>query len=343
MRIGINISSMHSLSRKRGIGKYSQNLVDALKQYTKEEIVLVEDKKDHKLDIEHFPTFDFFRRTLPIIQKNKTVVTVHDVIPLIFPRHYPKGIKGAINLQFQKIALKKVSSIITDSEASKNDISKVFGINKQKIHVVYLAADQSFKKITDQKKLKIVADKYNLPKQFALFVGNVNWNKNLLNMAEACVRAGLDLYLIGGGFNQKDNLNHPELRSYKQFLAKYADNPLIHTLGFVDDQEIVSLYNLAQMALLPSFYEGFGLPILEAQSCGTPVITSNISSMPEVAGNGALLVNPNSVEEIEKNITELKENFTLQGKLIKAGFLNVKEFTWEKTAKNTLKIYLKNN
>lgn len=341
MIVGIDISPLTNLHRHRGIGFYTKNLINALKD--KDEILVKEINREvkSKIDIIHYPYFDLFFQTLPIFRKYPTVVTIHDITPLKFPKHYPPGIRGSINLFLQSLSLKNVAAIITDSQSSKKDIVEYFKIDSKKVYSIYLSTSLEFRQIKDDKVFSETKKRFELPEKFALYTGNVNWNKNILNLVEACIKADVDLYLVGKSFENKDNLNHLELRDYKEFLEKFANHPKIHVLGFVETEELVALYNLASMVLLPSFYEGFGLPILEGQICGTPVITSNISSMPEIAGDGALLVDPYKIEEIKDAIEKILRDEKLRDGLIKNGFENVKRFSWEKTAKETVEVYKK--
>lgn len=339
LRIGIDVSEMNPLSRKRGIGFYARNLFESINKYTDSEAILIE-KKDalENFDLIHYPFFDFFSPTLPLIKKLPTIVTIHDIIPLIFPEHYPPGLKGRINLQRQKFSIKTVKAIITDSDASKSDIVKYLDISEDKIFRIYLAPAEKFKKGSDFQKLASVKERYNLPDKFALYVGNINWNKNLLNLTQGCIDAGIDLFLIGSAFQTRENLEHSELVDYKTWVQKYSGNQKIHIIDSYPEDDIVAIYNLAYLLLLPSSYEGFGLPILEAQACGTPVVTSNISSMPEVAGDGAILVDPNKQEEITNAVKSLEDE-SIRNKLIKNGLRNVKKYSWGKVAVETLAVY----
>lgn len=341
MQVGIDISSLHSFSKPRGIGVYAKNLFEALKKYTKLDVRLVENDTDEKFDLIHYPYFDFFRPTLPLIKKIPTLVTIHDLIPLLFPQHYPPGIRGKVNLLRQKLALKNINGIIAPSSSTKKDITKILKINPDKIFTVYEAPAEDFKKIKDLSRLKFVNDKYNLPDKFALFVGGVNWNKNLINLAQACINTNLNLVLVGDDFKNLQNLDHPELKSFANFLERYENHPLINMLGFVEQKDLVVVYNLAQVLLLPSFYEGFGLPILEAQACGTPVITSDTSSMPEIAGFGAIYVDPASPDDIADKLGKALGDENLRNNLVEKGVANVKKYSWEKTALETVKVYEK--
>lgn len=342
MKIGFDITPLGDGNKGRGVGNYVVNLLNSLKAADKHEIIEF-NRTSMKFDVDliHYPYFDLFKNTLAIFRTKPTVVTIHDVTPLVFSKHYPSGIKGRINLKLQKIALKSVSAVITDSEASKKDINKYLTYPEDKIHVVYLASSGDFKKIDDSKKLSEVKSRFNLPDKFALYVGNVNWNKNILNLTEAALESDIDIVLVGKGFKSSD-LDHPELRSLREFNQMFADNPKVHILDQLNKTEdLVCVYNLASMTLFPSYYEGFGLPILESQSCGTPVITSNISSMPEVAGDSAILVNPNSVEEISHAINMILNDKEQRAKLVKEGYENIKRFSWSKAAQETIKVYEK--
>lgn len=340
MKIGFNILPLKSGHKFRGIGGYTQNLLDNLKKSRDITIVEFTDIQElDRVDLVHYPYFDLFSHSLPLIKKYPTVVTIFDVIPLIYPMHYPSGLKGKINLNLQKIALKNISGVITISETSKKDINKYLKVPLKRIKSIYLAASDEFKPIKDLKVLNETKIKYKLPDKFVIYVGNVNWNKNLIGVAEGCIKAGIDLVLIGKSFTQNENLNHPELRSFKDFLDKYANHPLIHILGYVETDDLVRIANLAEVWLYPSFYEGFGLPILEAQSVGVPVITSQTSSMREITENGAMLIDPESAAEIAQAIRKVVSDKNLKIKLIEEGFKNIKSFSWEKTATETIEFY----
>lgn len=342
MKIAFNSLPLKTGHQTRGIGSYTKNLINALKDipdiYIQEfsELSQIKDA-----EIVHYPFFDLFQTTLPIRKKFSTVVTIHDVIPLIFPKNYPIGPKGILANVIQKFSLKGARAVITDSQASKKDIAKYLGVPLKNIFPIYLAPASHFIHVENREIKNTISKKYNLPEKFVLYAGNVNWNKNLVNMTKACKEADMDLVLVGKGFEQRENLDHPELKSYKQFLYEFGNDQKIHILGFVPDDDLVILYNLAVLTLFTSFYEGFGLPILESQACGTPVITSNNSSMAEVAGESALQVDPHNTEEITKAINNLMKNEGMRKHLINKGLENVKKFSWEKVAKETVKVYEK--
>lgn len=339
IKVAFNTNPINSGHKNRGIGIYTRFLLEKLRKSPKVEIV--DFKNLYEADLIHYPFFDFYKQTLPLVKKKPTVVTIHDVTPLLFPKHYPPGIKGSLNNLIQRLSLYNVKAILTDSENSKKDIQKVLGIDKDKIFVTYLSGANHYKKETNEKTLESVKKKYKLPGYYALYIGNVNWNKNLLNMAKAAIGADIDFVLIGKSFEERGNLEHPEMRSFKKFLELYEKHPKIHILGFVEDKDIGTIMSLAKVFLFTTFYEGFGMPILEAQRCEVPVITSTTSSLPEVAGESALLVNPSRTEDITDAIKRVIKDSKLARELVQKGLKNIKRFSWEKCAEETIKAYEK--
>ncbi|MCL5783749.1 MAG: glycosyltransferase family 4 protein [Patescibacteria group bacterium] len=341
IKVAFCSSPLKSGHKTRGIGFYTKYLLEVLKKedFDLQEFSDIREVKD--ADIVHYPFFDLFAHTLPFVKKIPTIVTIHDVIPLAFPENYPPGVKGSANLFLQKLSLKNIAAVITDSDDAKKDIVRYLGVSADKICPIPLAPASHFHQIKDRNSLNKVKDKYRLPEVFALFTGSVNYNKNLLSLTEGAIKSGIDIVLVGKSFETRENLDHPELKSFAEFLKRYEANPKVHILGFVEDEDLVAITNLAKMLLLPSFKEGFGMPILEAQVCGIPVITSKISSMPEVAGERALLVDPYNVEDISQAIKSVVSDKKLSTSLIEQGFENIKKFSWEKAAKETIEVYKK--
>ena len=202
MRIAVDISpiskSSTSAHKVRGVGAYINMLVDNLKRIDNaNEYAFVEDKRfPENVDLIHYPYFDPFFKTLPISAK-KFVVTIHDLTPLVFPQHFPSGVKGKINWQIQKQILKKAAKIVTDSDRSGEDVQRLVGVSQDKVQTVYLAVDKNFKKISDKKELNKVSEKYNLPKEFLLYVGDATWNKNLPRLIEAVKNTKHKLVIVG--------------------------------------------------------------------------------------------------------------------------------------------------
>lgn len=320
----------------RGIGYYIKNLLEELQK--NKEIKLVSDVQE--ADVVHFPYFDLFFNTLKSVPGKKNVVTVFDVIPLLYPKHYPSGIKGKINLLRQKNALSKVDAVITISETSKKDIVRFLGVAPDKVFPIHLAPQKEFKKLESGDLQLTTKKRYSLPDRFVLYVGDVNYNKNLLTLAESCLKANISLVIVGKqAVDESVDLNHTENRSFSDFLSKYGDNKKIIRLGFVETKDLVAIYNLATVYCHPSYYEGFGLPILEALACGTPVVASRIQAHVEIAEGSCLF--EKEFTNSDKFAETLKQFLGSQAKretLTESGLENVKNYSWKKTVEETIKV-----
>ena len=277
------------------------------------------------------------------------MVTVHDVMPLIFPRNYPIGLKGKVNFYLQKRSLNKCKKIITVSQTSKDDIVKLLKIKADKIVVIPEAASDKFKMLSEGQILN-VKRRYKLPDRFLLYIGDANFVKNLPFLIDSFQilrkKSGfgdLNLVLVGGVFLKKvDNIDHPELESLKQVNKKIKDNNLedfVIRPGQVNEDNLVGFYNLATVYVQPSIYEGFGIPLVEAFSCGTPVICSNTSSLPEVGGDAAIYFDPKNKNQFISLLEQILKDSSLQTKLSKLGLKRAAMFSWEKVALDTLKLY----
>lgn len=355
MKIAINTSPLKTAHKGRGIGYYTYNLVNRLKleqSIQLQEFSEISELKD--VDVVHYPWFDLFFRTLPIKKRFPVVVTIHDVIPLVFPKNYPVGLRGKINFILQKIALGSCKYIITDSDKSKEDIIKHLNVEEKKIAVIPLAADPTFKVLKNDTKLLCVKEKYRLPDRFLLYVGDANWIKNLPFLIEGFKHLlkfpGLEdikLVLIGGVFLKNvENIDHPELESLKRvnkLIKQYGLEEKIIRPGQIEINELVAFYNLATVYVQPSIYEGFGLPVLQAFACGTPVVSSNKGSLPEIGGESAVYFDPTSLKQFISVIRKVLGDNNLQDKLSKLGLKQVAKFSWEKTVKETKMVYLKTN
>jgi glycosyltransferase involved in cell wall biosynthesis len=243
----------------------------------------------------------------------------------------------------QKYALRRANAIITDSNCSKKDIVKHAGVLPEKISVVYLAAGEEFKIIENLGvKSKEIREKYSMPDKFVLYVGDVTWNKNLVRLVEAVKDINVPLVMVGKALVAEDfDKNNPWNKDLVKVQDLAKEDKTITRLGFVPTEDLAVIYNLATVFAMPSLYEGFGLPILEAMSCGCPVITTKEGSLVEVAGEAALYVDAYSKDSIGKGIQEVFGNSILQKKLMQDGLKRVNEFSWEKTASQTLEVYKK--
>jgi glycosyltransferase involved in cell wall biosynthesis len=319
-------------SKGRGVGFYADNLAKALDKVS--EVTLT----NKNPDIIHYPFFDLFYPTLPLKKEKPTIVTIHDLTPLVLSGRYPKGIRGTLNLARQWLSLQSVSAIITDSISSKNDIEKLMRIPAEKIFVTPLAIDPIYKKEISEDKLKEVKKRLHLPNKFILTVaGGPNPNKNLPSLAEVTDRLDIPLVIVGKGMLQEvKEPVHPELIDMVRLkVYKHLILP-----GFVSNEDLSALYRLASLYVQPSLYEGFGLPLLEAMTAGCLVASSNTSSLPEIYHENALIFNPRKLSSMEKAI---KKALTLSPKAkqlkIEEAKAKANTFTWSKTAKATLLVY----
>jgi glycosyltransferase involved in cell wall biosynthesis len=346
MKVAIDATPLETGHKKRGIGIYTKNLIETLRKVDKdnEYILFTRGQELPEVDLIHYPYFDLFFLTLPLFKKYPTVVTIYDVIPLIFWREFNPGFRAALKFQIQKFSLKNVARIITISQCSKKDIQKYLSVPADKIDVTYLAADSIFKPIDNKEKLEETRKKYNLPQKFILYVGDVNYNKNLPRLFEAMAQVSVSLVIVG---EAAKNEKLPEVRVLMKLAKKLSIEKQILRLGFVSDSDLVTIYNLAACYIQPSLYEGFGLPVLEAMACGTPVVCSNISSLPEIAGETAVYVDPESAESVASGIEKIlrcprADYETIDYETMKKKFQeHAKKFSWEKTARDTIKVYEK--
>ncbi len=343
IKVAIDISPLHTGHRVRGVGFYLEHLKKALvKYFPQNEYVFFQrgEKLPGDIDLVHFPYFEPFFLALPIYKKYKTVVTVHDLTPIVFPVAFPRGIKGEIKWQMQRYALRKANAIITDSQSSKKDIIKHVGARENKVSVVYLAAGENFRQIENSKWQTEFREKYNLPERFMLYVGDVTWNKNLPRLIDVVKEAGMPFVMIGKNLISEDyDRDNPWNADLNRINELVRGDKKITRLGFVPDDDLVKIYNLASVFVMPSLYEGFGLPILEAMACGCPVITSKEGSLPEVAKDAALYVDAYNMESIANGIKKVLANEELRRELVRKGLENVKKFSWKKTADETVKVY----
>jgi len=344
LTVGFDVSPLSSGHKVRGIGFYTKRLTKELKKLQSKSFCLkrlksTEEIKRENYDLLHIPYFSPFFISLPVVKK-PMVVTVHDLVSVKYPAHYPPGVKGSIGWQIQKRRLKKAAGIITDSQASKRDIVRMIGLPSSKIKVIYLAADPVFKKLAKtSKRLAKVKEKYSLPEEFVLFVGDVNWNKNVPSLVEACLKLKLPLIIVGKQAVAKNfDRSHPENKDLVWLQEKAEKNNAVRLLGFVPSLDLVVLYNLAAIYCMPSFDEGFGLPILEAMACGCPVICSNKGSLPEIAGNAALVTEP-MVNDLAEKIDLFWQSKKMREKYACLGQVHVRRFSWSKTAESTLQVY----
>lgn len=299
----------------------------------KEQTTFLFKLKKEKLDLVHFPHFN-----VPIFYKKPFTVTIHDLTLTHFPGR--KMTKWYHRLAYHltiKNAVKNSRKIIAVSNHTKKDLIKNFTVNPKKIEVIYNGISSHFKKISDTKKLATTLKKYVITKPFLLYTGVWRNHKNLPRLLHALkilkekYKLNLNLVITG-----RSDPHYPEV---KNTVKELSLNKNVKFPGLVEESELIRLYNAAAIFVFPSLYEGFGLPPLEAMQCGTPVATSNTSSLPEICGKeNAVLFDPYDPEDIAQKIALLYKDKALQQKLVKNAQAHIKKFSWEKSAEKTWKI-----
>jgi glycosyltransferase involved in cell wall biosynthesis len=267
---------------------------------------------------------------------SKTMITIHDLIPYIMPETVGRGYL----MEFLKAVppiIERCDGILTVSDWSKKDILKFFPVDENKIFVTPLAADSKYKVLDKEKCRYIVEKNLNIKKPYILYIGGFSPRKNVrsLIMAFSKIRKDINqdckLVIVG---SLKDDGN--TLKALTERLK--IDSKVVFT-GFVEEDMLPYLYNGAEVFVYPSFYEGFGLPPLEAMSCGTPVITSNVSSIPEVVKDAGILIDPYDTSNLITALGNLINNENLKNELSSKGLAKAAEFSWDRTALQTLSAY----
>ena len=360
MRIGIDARMLFY----SGIGTYLRSLLCEYTKDTSNEYVLVGDKGDLALygrnkrfdvlpcsvpvyglreqaalppRIKGIPVFHSPHYNAPLLYRGKLIVTIHDIIHLVFPEYLSRPAARTYASFMIRAVTKRASVIITDSECSKRDIIRHFGTCPEKIRVIPLGVDKRFRRITDEAALGSFCEKYRLEKGYILYAGNLMPHKNIPGLLKA-----FSSLSKAKGFTQRLVIAPagkgppPALIS---LISELGLKTRVDFLPFIPDEEMPLLYNCAALFVLPSLYEGFGLPLLEAMASGTPAVAVGSSSIPEVAGDGALLVSPRDDAALEKAVSGLLTEESLRIKLIGRGFLQARKFSWEATARETIKVY----
>lgn len=264
----------------------------------------------------------------------KTVTVIHDLAP--FHKSLIKYSKiRAVYVRWATMnAVKRSTAIIAVSENTKREIVRFCHIPEAKIFVSYEGVNEFYHKINSAELIMQTRIKYNLPERFILFVGTLEPGKNLFRLLQAFHQLKKNnliphkLVIVGAyGWGKIFNNKTQSLK-----------DEIIFT-GYVSEQDLQLIYNAAELFILPSLYEGFGLPPLEAMACGTPVIVSNCASLPEVVGDAGLLINPYDINEIAGAILRVLNDKNLQTELITKGFKRAKKFTWQKTASLILEVF----
>src|SRR5438477_9692014 len=264
---------------------------------------------------------------LPWLVQCRSVVTIHDCIHLMFPQYLPNRLALQYARTSISLAARRATRVLTVSESSKRDILRFVDTEPEKIAVIYNAYDERFAIDPAEEDVVRVRERYQLQDEFVLYAGNVKPHKNLERLIEAFQivrKRGLDhlkLVMIGDEISKYTALRRAV---HRHQLHKY-----VRFLGYLPEETLAVMYRLAGVFVFPSLYEGFGLPPLEAMASGTPVVTSNVSSLPEVAGDAAVLVDPYDPHAIAEGIHRVLTDETLRRTLRTKGLARARQFSWE--------------
>lgn len=350
MRIALDTQA--TLGHRTGIGLYTSNLLDALRsvapqhewvelawgrtrelrtdqRWRWQQIGLPRLVRTAHADLLHVPGFD-----APRCKSCPVVLTVHDLIGMLFPRNLPP-ISRLYWSWWLPHSIRWADRIIADSEHTRQDIHRLLGVPRERIVVIPLGVGAEFHPIDNAKLLERARSEYELPDRFLLYLGTLEPRKGIdtliRSFAEIVSHISHDLVIAG-----KRGWYTEPLFGLVNELGLQAH---VHFTGYVDDELVPALLNLADLFVFPSRYEGFGLPPLEAMACGTPVITSDASSLPEVVADAGLMVPPDNPHALASAIERVLGDGALQADLSERGLNRAKQFTWEMTARRTLSGY----
>jgi glycosyltransferase involved in cell wall biosynthesis len=315
------------------LGDNFRSVVEDSPAYSlKEQVTVPIALRREGVDLFHAPHY-----VLPPLTPCKSVVTIHDCIHLRFPQYLPNRLGYAYARSSLWTAAHRSDRVLTVSEASKRDILRYFRVPPSKIEVIYNAIDERFEHTPPEDEVARVRERYQLNDPFVLYAGNIKPHKNLERLIESFHT------LRRGGFeNVKLLIIGDEISKYatlRRAVHKYKLHKHVRFFGFVPDQTLAALYRLAAVFVFPSLYEGFGLPPLEAMASGTPVITSNVSSLPEVVGDAAILIDPYEPDAIADAMRRVLTDPALRASLRERGLARVRQFSWERSISRVREIY----
>jgi len=294
--------------------------------------------KLHRLGVQllHSPHY-----VLPLLCRTRSIVTIHDCIHLLFPQYLPNRMAYQYARAMMGNAVRRSDLVLTVSEASRRDILRFYPrADPDRLQVIPNAIDEAILDDPGEEEMERVQERYQIRGRFVLYAGNIKPHKNLERLVAAFglikQRPGhedVKLLIIGDEINR-----YGSLRRRVETAGVRQD---VRFFGFVPSKTLSALYRLASVFAFPSLYEGFGLPPLEAMACGTPVVTSRISSLPEVVGDAALLVDPYSTEDIAHGLERVLGDEGLRGELSTRGRARVKQFSWERSVEAIHSGYMK--
>jgi glycosyltransferase involved in cell wall biosynthesis len=272
----------------------------------------------------------------PTLPGTPTLLTVHDLSFVRVPDAASPNLKAYLDSVVPR-SVQRATHVLADSQATKEDLIRLYDTSPEKITVLLSGVDSRFKRVENTEALKSVRAKYKIPpRPYVISVGTVQPRKNYPRLIQALARLraqGHDIGLvIAGGKGWLEDPIHDAIRE-----TNTGDS--VHMIGFADDIDLPTLYSAADCLAFPSLYEGFGLPILEAMACGTPVVTSNVSSLPEVAGDAAICIDPHELDVLTDAIGGLLTDARLRASLIERGYARAAAFTWDAAAEQLLAVY----
>ena len=373
-RIGIDYTA--AVRQRAGIGRYSRNLIRALaeidteNQYTlfvaggrgddglgvwppnfRLRSIPLSDRWLHvlwqrlrlpipiqtitgPLDLFHSPDF-----VLPPVGRAPAILTVHDLSFIRVPECFVPGFRIYLEKAVSR-AVRRAGRILADSECTRRDLADLLGVEPQRVTVLYPGVEARFRPVHEAEVLERVRVRYGLPDRFILGLGTLQPRKNFVGLIEAFAQLlahshdmsnGLHLVIVGEkGWLAED---------IPAAVARFGLDKLVHVVGYVRDVDLPALYNLASAFAFPTLYEGFGLPVLEAMACGTPVVAADNSSLPEVIGDAELLVLTNDPQALARALGRLLQEPALRDRAVAAGLKQAAKFTWAESAQQLLGIY----
>lgn len=265
------------------------------------------------------------------------VVTIHDCIHLRFPQYLPNQLAPRYARTMMQTSARRSRRVLTVSQASKQDIVHYLRVPPDKVEVIYNALDERLATPPTKEEMARVRDRYQLDSPFILYTGNIKPHKNVDRLIEAYAllrKQGVvdaKLLIIGDEVSKYPNL--------RRLVHRHQLHPYVRFFGFVSDEMLATLYRLATVFVFPSLYEGFGLPPLEAMAAGTPVITSNVSSLPEVVGDAALLIDPMDPQSIADAMARVIGDHQLREELVRRGHDRVRSFSWQRSVTRVRDVY----